>query len=87
MIGKAEDAPAGTRPATAEWLRLAAAPTFALMAFLTIPGGGTPEAFCAAAQHASPLNGMSWMYALMCSFHLAPWIRLIPGRRGAAARS
>ena len=42
------------------WLRLAAAPTFAIMALLTaLPGGGPQDILCAAAQHASPLSGMA----------------------------
>jgi hypothetical protein len=66
----------------ADWLSLAAAPTFAIMAVLTgILGGGAPDVLCAAAQDVSPLNGMALMYALMSAFHLAPWLRLMPGRR------
>jgi hypothetical protein len=87
MIGTAESTPAGAAPGAAEWMRFAAAPTFAIMALLTSPvGGGAPD-FCAAAQHASPLNGMSWMYMLMCAFHSAPWLSLIFGRRRHASRS
>jgi hypothetical protein len=38
------------------WLSLAAAPTFAIMAFVTAAfGGGPQDLFCAAAQHASEL--------------------------------
>src|SRR3954451_5912820 len=42
-------------------LSLAAAPTFAVMALLTVAGGGAPDALCSAA-HASPLSGMVAMY-------------------------
>jgi hypothetical protein len=63
-------------------LSLAAAPTFAIMALLTsVHGGGMPDVLCSAAQGASPLSGMVPMYALMSAFHLAPWLKLISGRR------
>jgi hypothetical protein len=66
----------------AEWLCLAAAPTFAIMALLTgVFGGGPPDMFCSAAQHASPLSGMVPMYLLMSAFHSAPWLKLISSRR------
>jgi hypothetical protein len=61
----------------ANFLTLAAAPTFAIMALLTaVLGGGSPEALCGA----SPLTGMVAMYLLMSAFHLAPWLKLISGR-------
>jgi hypothetical protein len=59
------------------WLGLAAAPTFALMALGTALAGGTPDVLCMAMQHASPLSGMTVMYLLMSAFHLTPWLRLI----------
>jgi hypothetical protein len=60
-----------------EFLALAAAPTFALMALLAgIQEGGMPGMLCSAA-HASPLTGMVPMYLLMSAFHSAPWLRLI----------
>ena len=63
----------------AEWLSLAAAPTFAAMALLTgALGDGIPAMLCS--HDASPLGGMAAMYALMCAFHLSPWLRLISGR-------
>ena len=41
------------------WLRFAAAPTFALMALLTgVLGGGPQDVLCSAAHEASPLGGM-----------------------------
>ena len=49
--------------------------------------GDPPDVLCAAAQHASPLNGMVWMYMLMSAFHSAPWLKLISGRRTGAHRS
>src|SRR5262245_19259345 len=66
----------------ADWLYLAAAPTFAIMALLTgVLGGGQPDILCVAADHASPLSGMSAMYLLMSAFHSPPWLRLIFSRR------
>ncbi|MEO8998444.1 MAG: hypothetical protein ABI227_03920 [Rhodanobacter sp.] len=64
------------------WLGLAAAPTFALMAFLTgVLGGGPMDMLCSAGQGASPLSGMALMYVLMSVFHVGPWLRLIATRR------
>jgi hypothetical protein len=72
----------------ADWLCLAAAPTFAIMALLTgVLGGGAPDMFCSAAQDASPLSGMVPMYLLMSAFHSAPWLKLISRRRSGARRS
>jgi hypothetical protein len=64
----------------ANWLGLAAAPTFALMAFLTYVLGGGADMMCSAAQSVSPLSGMVPMYLLMSAFHSAPWLKLICGR-------
>ena len=68
----------------ADWLSLAAAPTFAIMALLTGVLGGKPDVLCAALQGASPLSGMVPMYLLMSAFHSAPWLKLIFGRRASA---
>lgn len=69
----------------ADWLCLAAAPTFAVMALLTGAfGGGQPDILCGAPPGASPLNGMVLMYMLMSAFHTAPWLKLIAGRRDGA---
>ena len=72
----------------AAWLYLAAAPTFAIMALLTgvLGGGGPADALCSIAG-VSPLAGMMPMYLLMSAFHLAPWLKLIAGRRSGASRS
>ena len=71
----------------ADWLYLAAAPTFAIMALLTgVLGGGPADALCSIAGM-SPLGGMMPMYLLMSAFHLAPWLKLIGGRRSGASRS
>jgi hypothetical protein len=72
----------------AEWLCLAATPTFAIMVLLTsIFGGGPPDILCSATHGVSPLSGMVPMYLLMSAFHLAPWLKLISGRRNGARRS
>ena len=47
----------------ADWLCLAAAPTFAIMALLTgVLGGGQMATMCGAPQDGSPLGGMVPMY-------------------------
>ena len=69
----------------ADFLYLAAAPTFAIMALLTsVLGSGLPEALCSSA---SPLSGMVPMYLLMSAFHAAPWLKLIASRRSGGGRS
>ena len=84
------DACAGSGNATArgvaDWLSLAAAPTFAFMALLTVLGGG-PDGLCSAGHDASPLTGMVAMYLLMSAFHSAPWLKLLFNRRIAAHRT
>ena len=67
-----------------DWLCLAAAPTFAIMALLTALIGGPPDILCSAMQHTSPLSGMIPMYLLMSAFHSAPWLKLISSRRNGA---
>jgi len=81
--GRRSDAAA---PGAADWLGLAAAPTFAVMALLSAFPGGTQEALCSTSHGASPLTGMAAMYLLMSAFHLAPWLKLISRRRNAADR-
>ena len=67
----------------ADWLGLAAAPVFALMALGTLVlGGGAQDMPCAAAPGGLPLSGMAWMYLLMSAFHAAPWLRRIGGPAG-----
>ena len=86
-IGTPEKRPATAARGAADWVCLAAAPTFAVMALLTgVLGGGQQNMFCAA-QDAPPLNGMVWMYMLMSAFHAAPWLRLITRRRHGSPRS
>ena len=62
----------------ADWLCLAAAPTFVLMALLSCLQGNDAAMSC---MGASPLTGMAAMYLLMSAFHLAPWLRVISGRQ------
>jgi hypothetical protein len=62
-------------PGPAGWLAFAATPTFAFMALWTASTGAPPDMLCM--QHASPLSGMTAMYALMGAFHVAPWLRLM----------
>ena len=64
----------------ADWLCLAAAPTFAFMALLTAASGGS-DMLCLGGGDASPLVGMTPMYLLMSAFHSAPWVRLASSRR------
>ena len=72
----------------ADWLCLAAAPTFAIMALLTGSlGGGPPDMLCSTANDGSPLSGMVPMYLLMSVFHSAPWLKLISSRQSDVRRS
>jgi hypothetical protein len=84
IVGQPQEWP---KPGADRLLCLAAAPTFAMMALLTgILGGGPVDALCSVAG-ASPLGGMVPMYLLMSTFHLAPWLKLISGRRSGACSS
>jgi len=67
----------------ADWLCLAAAPTFALMALVSyVRDGGSTMMLCSAAGGMSVLDGMVPMYVLMSAFHVAPWLRLISRTAG-----
>jgi hypothetical protein len=65
----------------ADWLSLAAAPTFAVMALLTGVLGGPTGVLCSMMHGTSPLSGMVPMYLLMSAFHMTPWLKLISSRR------
>lgn len=70
----------------AEWLHLIAAPTFAIMSLVTgMSGDGTMAMLCA--RETSPFGSMAAMYALMSTFHLAPWLKLFSKRRIVAVNS
>jgi hypothetical protein len=72
----------------ADWLGLAAAPTFAIMALLTgVLGGGKMAMICGTAQAPSSIGGMVPMYLLMSGFHSAPWLKLIANRRSSSRQS
>jgi hypothetical protein len=71
----------------ANWLRLAAAPTFTIMALLTVVlDNRLPNALCLATGGLR-LGGMAPMYALMAVFHSAPWLNLISHRRNSPRHS
>jgi hypothetical protein len=64
-----------------QWLRLAAAPAFTVMALsMLVPDNGAPPAVCSTAS-SSVFGGMATMYLLMAVFHLPPWLKLV-SRRG-----
>jgi len=67
--------PRKPRSGAADWLSLAAAPTFAAMALATGLSGS--DMLCAA----SPIGGMVPMYLLMSVFHVGPWLRLLATAR------
>jgi hypothetical protein len=59
----------------AGWIGLAAAPTFALMAWI-VATDAPRIALCHSASAMPPVDGMTWMYLLMSLFHTPPWLRL-----------
>jgi hypothetical protein len=62
----------------ANWLRLAAAPSYAIMALVTATFGESPkDVICMATHHTPPLCSMAWMYMLRSVFHAGPWLKLI----------
>jgi len=65
-----------------DWIGLAAAPTFAVIALVTgLSDSGLRDALCGAALNAGlgtgSFGGMAFMYLLMSVFHTAPWLRLV----------
>ncbi len=79
--GRAVSESMNTTLGIADWLCLAAAPIFALMALATCVLGGNASMLCMGMPDASPLTGMTAMYLLMSAFHLAPWLRVISARQ------
>lgn len=79
LPGENANAAGAAAPGIADWLCLAAAPTFALMALLAIFSGDATM-LCMGAPEASPITSMAAMYLLMSAFHLTPWLRMISGR-------
>ncbi|WP_191488483.1 hypothetical protein [Pseudomonas sp. FEN] len=79
--GQSTGAPGGVTVNIADWLCLAAAPTFASMAVLTAANTDLDMA-CASMQGPWPLNSMVTMYLIMAAVHLSPWLRLIGGHAG-----
>ncbi|WP_214477251.1 hypothetical protein [Mesorhizobium sp. dw_380] len=76
--GAVPESTEATTSGVADWLCLAAAPTFAVMALLSCLQSGDAAMLC---MGGSPLTGMAAMYLLMSAFHLAPWLRVISGRQ------
>jgi hypothetical protein len=79
-ISPADKGSAGeSRVGIVDWLCLAAAPTFAIMALFSAFDDG-PDMICSHSPDGLPLSGMTVMYLLMSVFHLAPWLRVISAR-------
>jgi hypothetical protein len=60
----------------ADWVSLAAAPTFIIMALLV-----------RASSEKSPLSGMVLMYVLMAAFESVPWLKLMSRRRSGSKKN
>jgi hypothetical protein len=69
----------------AEWLCLAATPTFAIMALLASLRGSSMDMLCLSS-HGAALSGMVPMYLLMSAFHLPCWLNLIRGAHSRVPR-
>jgi len=76
-----EDKLGRVAPRAADWISLAAAPAFAVMALIADVGGGRMAAICSPLGDGWALSGMVPMYLLMSAFHSPAWLRLIPRRR------
>jgi hypothetical protein len=62
----------------ASWLGLAASPTFAAMAWISV--NDMQAMICASGPGVLPIGGMVFMYLLMSLFHLSPWLKLASAR-------
>lgn len=78
MRTKNGNAPARRALEVGDWLCLAAAPTFAGMAWLST---GDATALCSSGSGMPAMDGMTSMFLLMSLFHLPPWLRLVSRRR------
>lgn len=58
-----------------DWLALAAAPTFALMAWISA-ADAPHAAMCSSTPGFLPIDAMGRMYLLMAFFHVPPWLEL-----------
>lgn len=72
-------APRSNKRGMADWLCLAATPTFAAMALLTAMTD--TDMMCMSVPGLLPVGGMVPMYLLMSVFHATPWLRLLRDRR------
>ncbi|MBO1042248.1 hypothetical protein IPV26_21500 [Brucella pituitosa] len=63
----------------ASWIGLAATPTFALMAWISVVGS-QGMTMCSGASTFFPIDDMAVMYVLMSVFHLSPWMKLSASR-------
>ena len=79
-----ESARARQARGAAGWLALAAAPSFALMAWIAA-NDAPPTALCSSGSSILPIDGMTAMYLLMSLFHLSPWLKLASGHPWAHA--
>jgi hypothetical protein len=77
---------AATAVGLANWLCVAATPTFAIMALLAGLDESPMVKLCSAGPGA-PLSGMVSMYLFMSVFHSPPWLKLISSRRNGARRA
>ena len=85
-VNAAESGGVQSAPGMVDWLGLAGAPTFAIMALLTALGGNPMDGMCSSG-HGALLSGMVPMYLLMSAFHAPPWLKLIGGSpSGGAAK-
>jgi hypothetical protein len=68
----------------ADWLCLAAAPTFAIMALFSATSSAGREGICGLMHGSSPLSGMTCMYLLMSAVHSTHWLNLLGTRERRA---